>query len=83
MTAPEDQLRLAAAVDAIFDCAQPTGLGPCAFPAGHDGGHVGLLPVTPLCRVCRGRGDVEDPNTGGDFMCWQCQGTGLAPEAAA
>lgn len=81
MSAPEDVRLLrqvGAQVDAVFNCGQPTGLGQCVFTAGHDGGHVGLLPPTPLCGLCRGRGDVEDVNTGGDFMCWQCQGTGLA-----
>lgn len=54
MTAPERSL-LAAAVDAVFDCAQPTALGPCQFTAGHDGDHVGLMSVVELCPTCRGR----------------------------
>ncbi len=63
MTAPE-QSHLAAAVDAIFDCHKVTGLGPCQFTAGHDGGCVGLLPVVELCRLCKGRTRVPGTDVG-------------------
>ena len=71
MTAPERSL-LAAAVDAVFDCHVPTALGPCVFRAGHDGGHVGLLPVVKLCPICRGR--LVIPGTDAGCPC----GDGLA-----
>ena len=77
MTALEQSL-LAAAVDAVFDCAQATALGPCVFPAGHDGDCVGLLPVVPLCRLCRGRTRVP----GTDDTCPHCGGAGIEEVAA-
>ena len=75
MSAVEDHGQLAAAVDAVFDCGAPTGSGPCVLPAGHDDRCQTMPPVVPLCRLCRGRGQVP----GTDDLCWTCQGAGVEP----
>lgn len=64
---------VATQVNAVFNCGTPTALGPCVFMAGHDGGHVGMLEPTPLCRICRGRGQIP----GTTDMCWTCLGAGV------
>ena len=65
---------LANQVDRIFNCGAPTSLGLCVLPPGHYDRCQAMPPIVPLCRICRGRGQVP----GLTSMCWDCQGTGVA-----